>query len=108
MGQKLVSKARLLEFDALADIPEFLGRAGVTKKRLILDAKASGISGVAFKFARILPRILDVAEHVLRLQAHLHAAMVSSSSWTSRTLSDSSHCRLASENGPRAGSTANI
>ena len=107
MGQKLVSKARLLELDALADIPEFLGRAGVAKKRMILDAKASGISGVAFKFARILPRILDVAEHVLRLQAHLQA-MLSSSSWTNRTLSDSSHCRLASENGPRAGSAANI
>ena len=45
-------------------------RNGIIKKRLILDAKASGISDFASKKERvILPRILDVAQNVLKLQA---------------------------------------
>lgn len=82
--QALVNRGWLLEFNTLKELKDFLGtepvlskfglvikeRAGVVRKRLILDAKASGISEVASKKERILlPRILDVAHNVLNLQA---------------------------------------
>ena len=82
--KKLVDKGWLLEFSSLRELRDFLGeepilskfglvvkeKAGVTKKRLILDAKASGISDVASKRERvILPRILDVAQNMHKLQA---------------------------------------
>ena len=82
--QGLVDKGWLLQFNSLDELKAFLGtepilskfglvvkeRNGVMKKRLILDAKSSGITGVASKHERILlPRILDVAHNVLNLQA---------------------------------------
>ena len=82
--RRLVDKGWLLEFDTLDQLKAFLGadpilskfglvvktRNGITKKRLILDAKASGISEIASKKERILlPRILDVAHNILNLQA---------------------------------------
>ena len=82
--QQLVQKGWLLEFDTWDQLKHFLGadpvlskfglvlkeRAGIVKKRLILDAKASGISEVASKRERILlPRILDITHNVLNLQA---------------------------------------
>ena len=67
-----VGLQRLRGFRKLEDIAEFLGEAPVLSKfGLVVKTKASGISGVVSKLERILlPRTLDVAQNVLRLQAH--------------------------------------
>jgi len=82
--QRLVSKNWIKQFDSEAELADFLGehpvyskfgmvtkiKANGIKKRLILDAKVSGVSGAASKLERIiLPRLLDVAHNVLHLQA---------------------------------------
>ena len=83
-GAEARGQGWLLEFDTPDQLKAFLGadpilikfglvvktRNDITKKRLILDAKASGISEIASKKERILlPRILDVAHNILNLQA---------------------------------------
>ena len=121
--KRLVSKGWLLEFETLEDITEFLGEALVLskcglvvetkgdliKRRLILDAKASGTSGVASKLERILlPRVLGRRTECSSTSGTGARRCGNSSSQIFVTLSGCSHQHFASESGSPAGSAANI
>ncbi len=82
--QRMVARNLIKEFSSEADLTDYLGESPVysifcmivkqkgntVKKRLILDAKVSGVSGAASKLERVLlPRLLDVATNILHLQA---------------------------------------
>lgn len=83
--QKHIAKGHLKSFDSLDDLRVFLGgadpilnkigiiskeRAGVVKKRMILDTKVSGLKSRSAKHQRVLlPRLMDAIMQGLSLQS---------------------------------------
>ena len=87
--QRLVERGWIKQFESYSELHAFLGedvtlskfgiitkvKSGRVKERLILDAKASGISAVATKRERvILPRLLDVARNTSEMLARSREA----------------------------------